>query len=824
METLAQWIHRRGALAPKDAVGWAIRLAKHLEALHLHGVAHGNISPACVLIETNDPHSRGLVADVRRTAEMVQYHSPERFRNGQLSPLDDAWGLAGTLFTALTAQRPFGEMRPEIEQRVYQGLPPLSAFGVHNDSLQAILAQALVADPAHRTMNVAALRAQLEHWFGEPRVRDLVALEDEEGSEEDNASTAMLPMDRMMFEESSQSRSPESLNNLFAPPSFDPVSAAQSSGQARSAPHQAPPPRSAPNLSRPPQTFGPPPAGLAPTPAVAHAAVPPPRRSNPGAMAPPPAPSNAGNAARATTPEPLNASPLGEQDATVMRELPAHIMALAARAASGSNPPPPPLEDPHDEPDYGSATKIAPAPDLAALRANLANNPTQNTAAPAVPPPAPSANMTGSGPRPVPRAFKATQLGMGAPGVATPLGPQQAASPIAGPFAPSAPHPGGFPAPPIPPAPPQPPHQSAHSAQSADPIAPRPGFVPPPTSISSLPPQGPQHDDDDGGRTVMRESPNVGDFFRAPDAPPPQDGGSQWKPAPPPVQPTFGAAQPALPQPGLAPPGMPSPSMSSPGMGPPLGPAAPPGPPAPPAPPAPPVPPTAPAVSALIQETLENMAGSTAPTQAPVLPALPGNPTAEAGAFHNPSTPGGGGVPQHPQAGGPFQPIGQFGGSHTGSQSFANAPWAQQGHETSGSFALGAAPSPNPGPGPGVPQNPGFAGQSGPFAPQQNLSSQLGMAGQSPMGLSNNAAGQMGLPNNMGSGPSGSFAAMQQPNMGAMAVAGAPGMAYPTGAVGPVSSGKRRSKTSLFVICFLVMILAAAVTFSVLRFRPQLGF
>ena len=33
-------------------------------------------------------------------------------------------------------------------------------------------------------------------------VRELVALEDEEGSEEDNASTAMLPMDRMMFEES----------------------------------------------------------------------------------------------------------------------------------------------------------------------------------------------------------------------------------------------------------------------------------------------------------------------------------------------------------------------------------------------------------------------------------------------------------------------------------------------------------------------------------------------------------------------------------------------------------------------------------------------
>lgn len=291
----------------------------------------------------------------------------------------------------------------------------------------------------------------------------------------------------------------------------------------------------------------------------------------------------------------------------------------------------------------------------------------------------------------------------------------------------------------------------------------------------------------------MRDSPNVGDFFRAPEAPSPaQDGGSQWKPAPPPVQPTFGAAQP-----GLSPPGLP------------------PGPPPPPAPPAPPIPPTAPAVSALIQETLENM-GTTAPTQAPVLPpALPANPTGEFGAFSNPSTPGGGAQQPQPAPGGPFQPIGQFGGPHTGSGSFANAPWAQQGHETSGSFALG--------PNPGAPQNPGYGGQAGPFAPQQGLSNQMGMQPQNPMGLPNNAAAQMGM-SNMGSGPSGSFPAMGQPNVGAMAVAGGPAMAYPTGAVGPISTGKRRSKTSLFVICFLVMVLAAAVTFSVLRFRPQLGF
>ncbi|NUP11029.1 MAG: hypothetical protein HOW73_33705, partial [Polyangiaceae bacterium] len=369
METLAQWIHKRGPLAPKDAVGWAIRLAKHLEALHLHGVAHGNVSPACVLIEQSAPFSRGVVADVRRTAEMVQYHSPERFRNGQLSPSDDAWGLAGTLFSSITGARPFGELKQEVEQRVHQGLPPLAAFGIVDDAgntgphgiagLYAILANALIADPGRRTSSVAQLRGQLEHWFADPRVRDLTALDDEDGAEEDAAATAMLPMDRMVFEESSVSRNPDSLG-LFAPPSFDPRSSAPGG---------------------PPSSGGPPRPGMATPP-----------RSRPGVPLPPP--SQGGAPRPGASLQQVSASPLGEQDATVMRELPAHIMAMAARAVSGSNPPaaPPSMvsdSEPPDDPDFGGATKIAPAPDAAALLGLTAPNPVAAPPPPPVRPPAP---------------------------------------------------------------------------------------------------------------------------------------------------------------------------------------------------------------------------------------------------------------------------------------------------------------------------------------------------------------------------------------------------------------------------------------------------
>jgi len=39
----------------------------------------------------------------------------------------------------------------------------------------------------------------------------------------------------------------------------------------------------------------------------------------------------------------------------------------------------------------------------------------------------------------------------------------------------------------------------------------------------------------------------------------------------------------------------------------------------------------------------------------------------------------------------------------------------------------------------------------------------------------------------------------------------------------PAVGKRKRSKKGLFIVCFLVLILSAAVTFSVLRFAPQLG-
>lgn len=189
METLADWIERDGSLTEKDAVGWVLRLAKRIEALHALGVAHGNISPACVCADGAACSSRGVLVDVRETAADPHYHSPERASGASLSATDDVWALAATLYACVTGQPPFGGTgEAEAHQRILSGTnpAPLAVFDVGDDELQRVFDAAFQRDPGRRTTRLAALRAALEKWS--PEARALPPLEDggEDGDDEDD--------------------------------------------------------------------------------------------------------------------------------------------------------------------------------------------------------------------------------------------------------------------------------------------------------------------------------------------------------------------------------------------------------------------------------------------------------------------------------------------------------------------------------------------------------------------------------------------------------------------------------------------------------------
>ena len=668
--------------------------------------------------------SRGQVADVRRTAEALQFHSPERLRDGQLSPVDDAFGLAATLYRALTNANPFGQTRLEVMERQQHVLVPITHYGVNDQQLLAILAAALIADPRRRTANVATFRMQLEHWSQQPHFRALPPLEDEESPEDDAAATAMLPMEGMIFDDHSGK--------------FDTARGTTTQSEQR-----------------------------------------------------PPA---------------FSASPLGEQDATVMRELPAHIIALAARAASGSSPPGPPSPArPREtgrptmpaEEDFGQATRIAPAPDLAGMLG-------MQNAAPPQPPQMPQRPPPPSAPRQPPQMQQphhlqqpqqphhlqqppqmqqmqqpqSQQAQMQQPQMQQP--PMRAPHTLQGTLA--SPH-----APPPPVSRPRVPRAfkatqlgvGADEAVSSRPGGPRDGFAPPPATVSTHPPprdmddvrtvmhqapvadllaraqnvvpqnpsagrmeptpmlsnaqprvllgddrQALDEDDDDGGRTVMRDAPMpAGPAFAPPAPPPPRE--AQWAPAAPPVQagpfqPTTQTDRPPQPAP-LQPNRGPGPSG---GFGEGAG------------------------VSALISETLAAMGpgpvnGAPMGTPPGGLPPVPGGSS-------------GGFLPHEFSQGGP-PPFGV----------------QQQQHATSAVFPSPAgAPLGNPGPGATM-LNP--------------MTDPLMMQAPPPYV----PAPQAGL------------------------VGGTPG---------PASTSQGGSRVMLVIVCLLVLILAAAVTFLALKFRAQLGF
>jgi hypothetical protein len=188
VETLAARIARDGPVSELDAIGWAIRLSRRLEALHALGVAHGSVSPACVIAAGGDRNARAVLADVQKTPALLAFQSPERILGGNLSPSDDVWALAATLYALLTGQNPFAATNDaDLRQKILAASPaPLAVFDVGDDDLQHIIDHAFARDLNARTASVAALRRSLEEWHPDRGVANLPPLEDEEAATDDD--------------------------------------------------------------------------------------------------------------------------------------------------------------------------------------------------------------------------------------------------------------------------------------------------------------------------------------------------------------------------------------------------------------------------------------------------------------------------------------------------------------------------------------------------------------------------------------------------------------------------------------------------------------
>ena len=291
MEPLSARIEREGPLSVHDAVGWAVRLAKRVEELHRLGVAHGGVSANIILSEGPACQGRGILGDVRQAASRPSYHCPERHEGRGISPADDTWGGAVTLYFMLTGRMPFdGTTSEELRNAIARSSPPpLAVFGAGDDALQTILDRFLARSLAHRTTNMGAFRMSLEQWY--PPAAALQPLEEGEDEsltdfDEDDEELATVMRDF------SDVREQLKLMGAGRPGRPAP---------ARRGPAPAPRPVPTPGVRAPAaSSSGNPPTGMVPVAGASSPGMRPPIGSSPGMMsggvgARPPMPSQPGS-------------------------------------------------------------------------------------------------------------------------------------------------------------------------------------------------------------------------------------------------------------------------------------------------------------------------------------------------------------------------------------------------------------------------------------------------------------------------------------------------------------------------------------------------
>ena len=131
-ESLHERVSRAGALAEREALTLAAGLARALQyAWEEHRLLHRDIKPSNVLLDTTGAPrlaDLGLALSLRapeghpdgqRACGTINYASPEQLSGETLNdPRADMFGLAATLYTAVTGQIPFAaDSVPESVQR-----------------------------------------------------------------------------------------------------------------------------------------------------------------------------------------------------------------------------------------------------------------------------------------------------------------------------------------------------------------------------------------------------------------------------------------------------------------------------------------------------------------------------------------------------------------------------------------------------------------------------------------------------------------------------------------------------------------------------------
>src|SRR5438552_10671288 len=162
-ERLDVLLEERRALSPVEALSIVRQLADALVYAHEHGVVHGCVSPAAVVIQ-DAARPRAMLAGFGSTGIVLPYVAPERLKGDELEPRADVFALGLVLFEMLEG-RPFFASADEQELRALlleQTGPLLPQFSsILPPGLSALVAR-MIRRKASTRSSMVRVRSEIE--------------------------------------------------------------------------------------------------------------------------------------------------------------------------------------------------------------------------------------------------------------------------------------------------------------------------------------------------------------------------------------------------------------------------------------------------------------------------------------------------------------------------------------------------------------------------------------------------------------------------------------------------------------------------------------
>jgi serine/threonine-protein kinase len=167
-----------GKLPAENALHFALEIAEALAYAHSHGVIHGDIKPANILI-TDDGHAKiadfgvarfnhGLVTNTGKIFGSPAYMAPEQLSGGAPHSRSDLFSLGVMLYSMVTGFRPFqGNTAETVCFKVMNVEPvPVTSFQAElQPGLDRIVSRSIAKDPRDRYQSGTEMAEDIRNFL-----------------------------------------------------------------------------------------------------------------------------------------------------------------------------------------------------------------------------------------------------------------------------------------------------------------------------------------------------------------------------------------------------------------------------------------------------------------------------------------------------------------------------------------------------------------------------------------------------------------------------------------------------------------------------------